>query len=183
MSEIVFLLEERSAKVMLEGLLPRILPNTIKVRYIVFEGKQDLEKQLVRKLRGYLKSDVQFIILRDQDSGDCKDIKKNLYAKCLEAGKSETIIRIACRELESWYLADLEAVEKGMGLPGIASLQGKRLFRKPDSAMSPSIELKRLVPHYQKIDGSRRISPHLKVDNKRSLSFYHLIQAVKKLTV
>ena len=53
MSEIVFFLEERSAQALLEGLLPRLLPGVHAVRYLVFEGKQDLEKQLARKLRGY----------------------------------------------------------------------------------------------------------------------------------
>jgi len=46
MKEIVFLLEEPSAKEMLLGLLPRITPQEqdLKLTYIVFEGKTDLEK-------------------------------------------------------------------------------------------------------------------------------------------
>ncbi|MBU4304454.1 MAG: hypothetical protein KJ893_02340 [Candidatus Omnitrophica bacterium] len=50
MSELVFFLEELSAEAMLKGLLPRLLPPEVLVRYIVFEGKQDLEKQLVYNL-------------------------------------------------------------------------------------------------------------------------------------
>ncbi len=46
MKSLVFFLEEPSARAMLEGLLPRLLPDGWLVRYIVFEGKQDLEKQL-----------------------------------------------------------------------------------------------------------------------------------------
>jgi hypothetical protein len=54
MIEIVFLLEEPSAKAMIEGILPKIiLEININVRYIIFEGKQDLEKQITRKLQGY----------------------------------------------------------------------------------------------------------------------------------
>jgi len=53
MKELVFLLEERSARVMLESLLPRLLRNEVSFRLIPFEGKQDLEKQIVRKIRGY----------------------------------------------------------------------------------------------------------------------------------
>jgi hypothetical protein len=53
MRELVFLLEEESAKVMIEGILPKLLTPVITPRYIVFEGKQDLEKSMLRKLRGY----------------------------------------------------------------------------------------------------------------------------------
>lgn len=41
MTVLVFLLEEPSAKIMLEGVLPRVLPPEVDVHYIVFEGKQD----------------------------------------------------------------------------------------------------------------------------------------------
>ncbi len=41
MSELVFLLEEPSARAMLEGLLPRLLPDGLPIRFIVFEGKKE----------------------------------------------------------------------------------------------------------------------------------------------
>jgi len=47
MTQLVFFLEEPSAKAMLEGLLPRLLPESVYCRYVVFEVKQDLEKQMV----------------------------------------------------------------------------------------------------------------------------------------
>ena len=53
MKELVFLLEEESAKAMLLGLLPRVLDPQVQTRLMVFEGKQDLEKQMVKRLRGY----------------------------------------------------------------------------------------------------------------------------------
>ena len=46
MMELVFFLEEPSAKEMLKGLLPRLIKNEIVYRFIVFEGKSDLEKIL-----------------------------------------------------------------------------------------------------------------------------------------
>ena len=49
MNQVVFFLEERSAREMLKNLLPRILPDNVTIRYVVFEGKQDLEKQLEKK--------------------------------------------------------------------------------------------------------------------------------------
>ncbi len=41
MRELVFFLEERSAAAMLEGLLPKLLPDDVVPRYVTFEGKQD----------------------------------------------------------------------------------------------------------------------------------------------
>ena len=69
MITLVFFLEEASAKAMLEGLLPRVLPNEVAPRYIVFEGKQDLEKQVEKRLRGWLAPNSRFVILRDRDAG------------------------------------------------------------------------------------------------------------------
>lgn len=78
MRELVFLLEEHSARAMLESLLPRILSNDIQYRLIAFEGKQDLEKQLERRIRGYQNSLARFVILRDLDSHpDCRAVKKS----------------------------------------------------------------------------------------------------------
>lgn len=45
---VVFFLEEPSAREMLKGFLPRTFPGITDVTYIVFEGRQDLEKHLVR---------------------------------------------------------------------------------------------------------------------------------------
>ncbi len=62
MKTIVFFLEEPSAREMLAGVLPRILPENIQIRYIVFQGKQDLEKNLKKKLRGWRMPDSVFIV-------------------------------------------------------------------------------------------------------------------------
>ncbi len=50
---LVFFLEEPSVREMLKGLLPRVVPHVTTVTYIVFEGKQDLDKNVVRRLRGW----------------------------------------------------------------------------------------------------------------------------------
>jgi hypothetical protein len=179
MRELVFFLEEPSARALLETLLPRLLSAAVAARYIVFEGKQDLERQLIRKLRGYLNPGAHFIILRDQDSADCKIVKNALKNKCIEAGKEEALVRIACRELESWYLADLAAVGSAFSQDGLARLQQKEKFRNPDQLGNPYLELKSLVPEYQKIDGSRRIGLYLDITEKRSRSFQRFIEAIK----
>jgi hypothetical protein len=181
-AHLVFMLEERSAKEMLDGLLPRLFHKPLNYRCIVFEGKQDLEKQLVRRIRGYRVPGARFIIVRDQDSGDCHLIKRRLSKMCREAGHPEALVRIPCRELESWYLADLKAVERGLGLAGITAFQQQGKYRNPDVLASPASELDRLSKgRYQKISGSRAIGPLLDTANRRSNSFKVFVEGVKNI--
>lgn len=183
MKSLVFFLEEHSARVMLEGLLPRLLPDGWLVRYIVFEGKQDLEKQLFRKLRAWQSPDCDFVVLRDKDSGDCVQIRQGLVEKCDRAGKPATLVRIAIYELESWYLGDLAAVEAGLGLRNLARKQATRKFREPDRIASPVFELRELTnKKYQKISGSRAIGPHLSLAGNCSRSFMKFISGVRNIT-
>ncbi|SPD73308.1 conserved hypothetical protein [uncultured Desulfobacterium sp.] len=182
MKTIVFFLEEPSAKEMLSGLLPRLLSADIQPRYIVFRGKQDLEKNLTRKLRGWRLPDSAFVVIRDQDSGDCHEVKSTLADLCYKAGRDNVLIRIACRELESFYLGDLAAVEKGLGLSSLSAKQNSRKFRSPDNLGNPSQELLKLTKNvYQKVAGSRSISPYLNLDNNSSHSFNVLISGIRQL--
>lgn len=182
--ELAFLLEEPSAKAMLESLLPRILHPSIKSRLLAFEGKQDLEKQMVRKMRSYINPRARFIVMRDQDATpDCRVVKAALLTRCAEAGRQGVaLVRIACRELESFYLADLVAVEAGLGIKGIAKQQGTKKFKNPDSLQKPSKELLTLTKHrYEKVGGSRVIGQHLDAGNERSISFKNLIAGIKRM--
>lgn len=181
MSEIVFFLEEQSAEALLATMLPRLLPSDVGYRCLVFEGKQDLEKQLVRRMRGYQVPNARFVVLRDQDAGDCQTVKIELKRKCKEANHPETVVRIACRELESWYLADLAAVELALDKKGLRKLQSKRVYQTPDRIITPSRALAQLAPAYQKVGGSRAIGPHLDLDNNRSRSFVHFVATVRQL--
>ena len=181
MSEIVFLLEEASAEAVLSAMLPRFLPPAVPYRCLVFEGKQDLERQMVRRMRGYRVPGARFVVLRDQDASDCMTVKTTLKRKCEEARRPEAVVRIACRELESWYLADLAAVERALELRGLQNLQNKRQYRVPDHIVTPSRTLMRIAPAYQKVSGSRAIGPHLDLTNARSRSFVHFIAAVRRL--
>jgi hypothetical protein len=182
MKTIVFFLEEPSAREMLAGILPRILPNDMQIRYVVFQGKQDLEKNLKAKLRGWMLPDSIFVVMRDQDSGDCKAIKNKLVGLCSEAGKAGVLVRIACRELESFYLGDLVAVEKGLGLKGIKTQQQGKKFRNPDALGNPADELFRLTGNtYDKVSGSRAIAPCLNLKSNCSISFNVLVSGIYNL--
>lgn len=181
MTGLVFFLEEPSARKMLAGVLPKFLPEHIDTRFVVFEGKQDLEKRLPMRLNAWQNPDTKFVVMRDQDSGDCAEIKNNLVRKCEASGKTDCLVRIACHELESFYLGDLAAVAKALGPVGLAKRQNYEKFRKPDRLANPSQELKKLAPDYQKISGSRAIGPCMNIDRNRSHSFKVLIAGVKKI--
>lgn len=182
MSETVFFLEEPSARALLEGLLPRLGFDLTQIRFVVFEGKSDLEKQIERKLRAWQRPDSRFVILRDQDSGDCLLIKQGLVEKCTRAGRPTTLVRIACRELESWYLGDLAAVETALGLRNLARHQATAKFRQPDRLGTPSAELRQLTAsRYQKIAGSRAIGPYLSLTHNNSHSYKVFIRGLHAL--
>ena len=182
MKTIVFFLEEPSAREMLEGVLPRILPEGIQIRYLIFQGKQDLEKNLKKRLRGWKLPDSIFVVIRDQDSGDCKAIKAKLSDLCREAGQKDVLVRVACRELESFYLGDLAAVEQGLGLNGLKDQQQKRKFRDPDALHNPAEELYRITGNiYDKVVGSRAIAPHLNLKTNCSRSFRVLLSGILDL--
>lgn len=184
MKELVFLLEERSAQVMLESLLPRFLSPEIKVRYIGFAGKQDLQKQMVGKIRAYVNPQARFIVIQDQDSYlNCGDLKAKLLDLCAKTGRGEKcLVRIACKELETYYLADLFAVEQALEVRGLSNKQGTEKFRNPDRLGSPSRELKQLTrDQYEKVAGSRKIGKLLQLDNERSPSFRNLIGAIRRM--
>ncbi len=184
MMELVFFLEERSAKEMLKNLLPRMLPAYVHPIYVVFEGKTDLEKSLPIKLRAWQKPSSVFVVLRDQDSGDCVEIKQNLKRICSQAGKPNTLIRIACRELESWYLGDLRAVEQGLRIPGLSDqYREKSKFRNPDRLNNAAQEVEKITRYkYQKISGSREIGKYLEVEDNRSSSFTIFVRGIVNIT-
>ncbi len=184
MKELVFLLEERSARALLQSLLPRCLSADIQFRLVPFDGKQDLEKQLERRIRAYQNPHARFIVLRDQDSHpDCRKLKKSLLDLCANSGKTRhCLVRIACMELEAFYIADLEAVEKALKLDKLAAQQGTRKFRAPDRLGSPSRELRSLTKNcYEKVAGSREIGKHLDLNNGRSPSFRNLMSGIRRM--
>lgn len=178
---LVFLLEESSAKAMLQEIVPQLIDETITVKYLTFEGKQDLERNLARKLRDWQFPNTAFIVLRDQDSANCIEVKQRLKDICTKSGKPETLVRIACHELESFYLGDLEAVSTAYNLS--MPSQNSRKFRDTDKLSNAADELSKITnKQYQKIDGSRRIGHLLKLDgSNRSHSFNVLCDGIRQI--
>jgi len=178
---LVILLEEPSARDLLEGLLPRLLPAEIHVQYLVFEGKQDLERQLVRKMRGWLVPDSAFLVLRDQDAGDCRLVKQRMTSLVEESGRVPALVRVACHDLEAWIVGDWKAVADAFDKPALAGQSVKKEYRDPDLLVRPVEALRIHLPEYQKRDGARRVGRHLAVERNQSASFRAFCSGVKKL--
>jgi len=183
MTELVFLLEEASIMEVLKVVVPVVVPEPITCRFVPHEGKSDLEKSIPRKLRAWRTPGVRFVVVRDKDRGDCHTLKDKLLELCRKGCRPDTLIRIVCHHLESWYLGDLAAVEIAFGVHGIARRQRQRKFRDPDALINAEQELRRLVPQYQKISGSRRIAPHLNLESNRSHSFGVFLAGLRRLVM
>jgi hypothetical protein len=171
MTCLVFLLEEPSAKDLLQGLVPRLPWAGLRIQYLVFEGKQDLERQLVRKLRSWLALDSVFVVLRDQDAADCVDVKNALRDLVAQSGRERVLVRVACHELESWVIGDWHAVAQAFEKPQLSAQAQKAIYRQPDRLANPLGELRKFLPEYQKRDGARRVGVLLDPDRNQSHSF------------
>jgi len=178
---LVFMLEERSMKEALDVLLPTLLPPDIHTILIPHNGKNDLDRSVPRKLRAWKAPGASFVIVRDCDSADCRDVKRRLLVMCKDAGRPDSLIRIVCPHLEAWFLGDLEAVSQAFELPELLRLDNKAKYRDPDALANASDEMRRLVPAYQKISGARAIAAHMDVEANRSASFRALVTGIRRI--
>ena len=181
MSRAVFLLEEYSMKVLLDGLLPRIFPD-LRFLCVPHEGKQDLEKSIPRKLRAWREPGVVFVVLRDKDLSDCYDVKRRLVTLCREGNREDTLVRIACHEIEAWYLGEPAAIAAAFGDERLLNIGGKARYRDPDAVVRPSAEVEALIPEFQKVSGARRMATHLTRERNCSRSFQVFLGGIDRLS-
>ncbi len=176
---IVFLLEERSAEEMLRKFVPRCFPGLSCV-YRCFSGKPELLKRLEKTIRNHPDADCRFVVVCDQDGDDCVTLKTRILALCGNTGHVDRCVAcIACRELESWYLAQLNVVGAHFGCSTLGSRQNT--YASPDTIPKPSKVLERLTGRqYQKVKGSRIMGQYLNPAETRSASFTHLVSVLKR---
>lgn len=181
---IIFLLEELSMRVLLDDWLPRLFPGWVKGQHfqcIPHEGKSDLDSSIPRKLAAWRIPGDRFVIVRDNDNANCIDLKARLRALCVQAGRPETLIRLVCQELESWYLGDLAALAAAFDQAKADTPAHRKRFTQPDVWQKPSVELKRLVPAFQKNSGARAMAQHLKPENNQSTSLQVFVTGVRRM--
>ena len=164
-------------KALLDILLPKILPADTGFICIAHEGKQYLEKSIPRKIKAW-QTPCAFVVVRDKDGADWIALKKHLVSLCVRAGRTDSLVRIACHELEAWLLGDLAAVEKAFNIKKLADQQQKSKFKEPDKLSNASQELAKLVKGYRKVSGAQKIAPHMNIQNNHSHSFNGFINGL-----
>ena len=181
MNRLVFLLEEDSMRILLEGLLPKLFPELL-FQCVPHDGKQDLEKSIPRKLKTWREPGVRFIVVRDQDSADCHQVKAELAQLCRRAGRRAVLIRVVCRELEAWYIGEPQALKQAFPATRPSALRelGKDRYQNPDTVVRPSDIIAKLIPEFQKRSGARRMAASLSRRNT-SNSFRVFVEGVERL--
>ncbi len=169
---------------LLQIILPNMLSDEWKLGYNVFirkhQGKSDLQKSIPMKLKTFSQwnEPVGFIILHDQDSNNCVDLKRKLQELCKPYEKLPVLIRIVCRELEAWYLGDMNAIQQAYPAFKAKTFQGKSKFRNPDMCNAKN-ELKKILPSYQETSSTRLIAPYLDYQVNKSESFHQFLLGIQ----
>lgn len=178
------LTEEKSMEVFLRGLLPRILPEKFILDQNCFihshEGKSHLVKSIPRKMKAYphFSEEVRVLIIHDQDSNDCIHLKETLINLCND--KVLHLVRIACRELENWYLGDFDAIERVFPNIKASKYSKKAKYRIPDN-LNGSEEIRLLTKNFSKVQTAREMCKHIDIERNRSKSFNHFVKGLHRL--
>lgn len=164
--------------------MPRLFPGWVDGLHflcIPHEGKSDLDRSIPRKLAAWRIPGDRFVIVRDNDNANCIDVKARLQALCAQGGQPQTLIRLVCQELESWYLGDLAALAVAFEQPKVDTPALRKRFANPDDWQKPSVEVKRLAPAFQKSSGARAMARHLNSASNRSRSLQVFVAGVQNM--
>jgi hypothetical protein len=204
MNHIELFVEEPSAEVALENLLPRILGSAVSYQIHAYQGKQDLLTKLPTRLRGYahwMPDNYKIVVLVDEDRQDCHALKQEMEDIAIRAGfktksspdgdgRFQIINRIAVEELEAWFFGDVAALHQAY--PRIsANLHHQARYRDPDAIGGGTAEaLQKLLArknYYSqaiglpKIETARKISQFMEPTRNRSRSFQTFHNALRAL--
>lgn len=181
------LVEEKSMEQFLKGFLPRVLPAGFSLNENCFvyphEGKSDLQKRLPKRVRAYQNypNPVYLMVVQDQDSHNCVDLKRQLI-KLIEQESINIhfMVRIACRELENWFLGDLYTLEKLYPKSKATKYTHKAKFRDADK-VGGAYELEKIIRTFSKLNLARQMGSEIRTEENRSVSFHHFHQGILKL--
>lgn len=180
--------EEPSMKEVLDIIVPKLIPSNVYYRVYPHQGKQDLENALRTTVPGISKlPGARIIITRDQDNDDCMTLKSDLQQLVAGNISCDYKIRIVCKELESWFLGDLIAVENAYKRFKHQRHLNRAEFRNVDNVPKPSEFLRRIIPEYSdlrslpKLETARKVSANLILERNRSKSFQQMVAAIKEL--
>jgi hypothetical protein len=195
--------EEFSARVTLDILLPKILSGEHTWNIRDFRGKHDLIAKLPGLLRGYktwMPEDYRIVVLVDRDRQDCQKLKieleniatnVGLITKTIATGQSFQVLnRNAIEELEAWFLGDVEAI--AAAYPGVPqTLAEQTRYRNPDALQGGTWEaLEQVLQNagyhlggLKKVRAAREIAQYMNPPVNRSPSFQAFYQGLLALQV
>ncbi len=167
---------ERFLEIFLISILPKEWALNQNVFIRSFEGKQDLQRSLPKKVKvlSNWHEPVGLIVLQDQDSSDCSTLKNKLMQIIQSNGEIPYLIRIVCRELESWYIGDMEAIKKAYPKFKSEKYINQAKFRNPD-ILNAADELSKLLPEFQKVTSASKIAQHINIETNKSDSFNQFV--------
>ena len=180
MGRLIFLLEEHSMQAFLDIFLRRLYPD-LQFLCVPHNGKSHLDRNIVHTLREWRVPGDRFVIVRDNDGGDCYELKERLQGLCRQGGREDTLIRIVCQELEGWYLGEPDAMADAFGDEQLRNIGRQAAYRNPDARPKPSSDMERLTPRFEKSSGARRMAQHLTREGNRSHSFAVFLNGVESL--
>ncbi len=188
------LAEEASLALVLDKILPKMIPQEITFKIHDFRGKENLLKNLLNRLKAYKTMiengyDCKIIVLIDEDREDCNLLKNKLETLAHNAGlitktsaknnqKFQVLNRIIIEELEAWFFGDINAICQAY--PRISpNLINQKSFREPDKIKGGTWEalervLKTAGYHQgglEKYKAALEISAHMNPTINQSKSF------------
>lgn len=177
----VIFVEEQSAERFIEAIALR-LDISDRLKIVAHEGKQDLERSFARKIPAWrFPANVRFVVTRDNDGADCAILKARLCELIPMQFRQRVRIRLVMQELESWYLGDLNSVAAAglIDQNKADRLNRMKTYRDPDRLGNASEQFAKVAGKRGKIDTAKRIGPLLNIDENRSTSFRHFIDALR----
>ena len=122
-------------------------------------------------------------MVHDQDSNDCLLLKERLR-DLVQINNHNAIIpfliRIACKELENWYLGDMLAIEEVYPHFKAAKYQHKKKYKTNPDLLFGAQELKRIVKGFSKGLASKQIPKFMSLEVNKSKSFQHLLTGIER---
>jgi hypothetical protein len=126
--------------------------------------------------------DLGVVVLMDVDREDCLDLKR--YLLSLKPRPSNTKFRIAVEELESWFLADRDAIRRAFPRARLDRIPNG----PPDQVIGAWECLARVlrmdpakVTGVEKTEWAQAIAPHLDLDNPPSPSLRAFIEGLRRM--
>ncbi|KHD10349.1 hypothetical protein PN36_34595 [Candidatus Thiomargarita nelsonii] len=183
---IFFLVEDYSMRQFLEGILPRLGFHSFEIKH--HRGKEDLISNLDKIIPSLSKRAQQIIVIIDQDKQDCVALKNEIEEKMAHCSCKHKI-RIACYELEAWFLGDMAAIAKCSPRFKARSFQTKDKYRDIDNIEKPSSVIAKIVPDWKEKYASKpkfaqTIAQFVSLERQanRSHSFHVLLETLFSLS-